>query len=54
VRRRVGQPLDRDDFDGAISYEEKVALARELATSDSDRIAAAFRTMIASDRDMVR
>lgn len=54
LRRRVGQPLDRDDFDGAISYEEKVALARELATSDSDRIAAAFRTMIASDRDMVR
>lgn len=54
LRRRVSQPLDRDDFDGAISYEEKVALARELARSDSDRIAGAFRTMIASDRDMVR
>lgn len=54
LRRRLSRPLDPDDFDGAFTYEEKVMLARRLAQNDTDRIASAFRTMISSEREMVR
>ena len=51
VRARLhGSSPDPDDLNGALSYEDKVALLRDLAESESSRIAGVLRSMIADDR----
>lgn len=37
---------DADDLNSAITYEEKVALLRQMAGSENSRIAGAFKTML--------
>lgn len=42
---------DADDLNGAITYEEKVALLREMAGSETNRIAGAFKSMLTPAED---
>lgn len=37
---------DADDLNGAITYEEKIALLRQMAGSENSRIAGAFKSML--------
>lgn len=47
LRKRLETPApDADDLDGAITYEEKIELLRQMAGSETNRITGVFKNML--------
>lgn len=51
LRKRLESTApDADELNGAITYEEKVALLQRLASDETDRIASAFHSMLTPEQ----